>query len=203
MTSRPADYVTLQGQVVNYIWDQATRRLGSTFTLPRTALISRSHTNDVPLRRGETVSIPVISGLSRCADLLQMAGASLLAGWFGYGMVAPLRYGECAVVSFMAVAAAYWACERQNAYSLAALRSPLSQAAKVALAALGRRRHDHGGAAAAPRRGDERPGRRTGRRVERHGWRKHAPAPLRPRMVVAGQRPPRPSRHQDRPRRRQ
>ena len=121
---------------MNYIWDEASRRLGSTFSMPRTAFIGHSQGNDVPLRHGGSVSVPVMSGLCRCTDLLLMIGAAILASWSGYATNGRFHGGECAVVGAIAAVTAHWVCELQDAYSLAALRNPLKLAPKLALAAL-------------------------------------------------------------------
>ena len=82
---------------------------------------------------GPTLSIPVVSGLCRAADLFCMAVASLAIGVALRRVSGIPPWGEFVVVSAIAIAVARAVAERLKIYRLAALLDPFSQLSQLGL----------------------------------------------------------------------
>ncbi len=84
-------------------------------------------------RGGPSVSIPVLSGLCRVADIVLMAAASAVTGLLLRRVSDVPPWGEFVVVCCIAIAVARAAAERLRVYSLPALLDPLGHVVPLAL----------------------------------------------------------------------
>ena len=84
-------------------------------------------------RNGATVSIPVLTGLCRAAEIVLMAAASLATGLLLHKIDDVPPWGEFFIVSLIAIVVARAIAERQQVYTLPALLDPLGQLSRLSL----------------------------------------------------------------------
>ena len=84
-------------------------------------------------RGGATVSIPVLTGLCRGAELVLMAAASIATGLLLHMVDDVPPWGEFFIVSMIAIVVARAIAERQQIYALPALLDAFGQISNIAL----------------------------------------------------------------------
>ena len=84
-------------------------------------------------RGGPSISIPVLSGLCRAADIALMAAASLATGLLLRRVSDVPPWGEFMVVSCIAIAVGRAVAERSRVYALPALLDPLAHLGPIAI----------------------------------------------------------------------
>ena len=115
--------------MLNRLWDQSTSRLAEVKPTAIAELAKREPARHI----GSTLSIAVVSGLCRAADLFCMLIGSLAIGVALRRVSGIPPWGEFIVVSTIAIAVARTAAERLRVYRLAALLDPFGQLAHLGL----------------------------------------------------------------------
>ncbi len=88
---------------------------------------------DAKAREGATVSIPVLTGLCRTAEIVLMAAASLATGLLLRKINDVPPWGEFFIVSLIAIVVARAIAEQQQVYTLPALLDPFGQLSRLFL----------------------------------------------------------------------
>ncbi len=99
----------------------------------RTAEPAAAELAETSAREGATVSIPVLMGLCRTAEIVLMAAASLATGVLLHKFNDVPPWGEFFIVSLIAIVVARTLAERQQVYTLPALLDPFGQLSRLSL----------------------------------------------------------------------
>ncbi len=99
----------------------------------RTAETVAAEPAETRAREGAAVSIPVLTGLCRAAEIALMAAASLATGLLLHKVNDVPPWGEFFIVSLIPIVVARAIAERQQVYTLPALLDPFGQLSRLSL----------------------------------------------------------------------